>query len=152
MHLNLHLQSFLHFSFFNFIMFIVWSKFVSQAVRGGNRSKYSFFSVYILLIDIEFLLLVYFFIVSLLYIFDIFSLSCTLLMCFIVMWMNEINIELLGKILAPSLGLHIDLTISHLTWSVIIMIIRCQKVFSSGYILSLSCKAVEQSRGHSTST
>ena len=67
------------------------------------------------------------------------------------MWMNEMNIELLEKILSPSLGLHVDLAISHQIWSVIIMIIRCQKVFSSGYILSLSCKAVEQSRGHSIS-
>ena len=60
------IYTFSHFSFFIFIMFrpIVWSKFVSQAIRGGRRSKYSFFSVYTPFIDIDFLLLVYLFIIS----------------------------------------------------------------------------------------
>ena len=44
------------------------------------------------------LLLVYLFIISLLYMFDIFSLFCILLMYSIVLWMNEINIELKLKI------------------------------------------------------
>ena len=81
-------------SHFSFSIFILWSKFVSQAVRGGSRRNDSFLPVYTLLIDIEFLLLVYFFLFPYYASLIFFHCFCILLMYFIVMWMNEINIEL----------------------------------------------------------